>query len=160
MKTTQVIYGLFDPITHELRYIGRSNSPEKRLANHIGTPANEEMAKWIESLAYYEKQPYYVILQSCDGLNPKDTESSWIQIASMLGANLINGTGTVKGLNYVIRVREQYDRLLEMYFDQVRINQVLKDAVVKHQLGIDTDVSAQEVNKLGISKNIAVVLKN
>ena len=32
---TQFIYSLIDPITHEIRYIGKTSNPEDRLKRHL-----------------------------------------------------------------------------------------------------------------------------
>ena len=71
MKT--FIYGLCDPETNEIRYIGKSNQPKKRLQDHIYSCERTVTHKnnWIKSLLNkkYELRPtndYYWILLGAD----------------------------------------------------------------------------------------------
>lgn len=44
------IYGLTDPITEEIRYIGKSIRPTERLSNHCNEKSNCHRSNWIQSL--------------------------------------------------------------------------------------------------------------
>lgn len=45
-----IIYGLFDPITDELRYIGKTNDIVKRRSGHLRDKSKTYKANWIRSL--------------------------------------------------------------------------------------------------------------
>lgn len=59
------IYGLFDPNTNELRYVGKANNSEQRLKTHIrerdsGRPVNN----WIKSLVESGMVPVLRVLET------------------------------------------------------------------------------------------------
>lgn len=64
------IYGLADPVTNEIRYVGQTRSPSERLAVHVGDALrlNEEDGpqrpkdKWIARLLSADLEPVMVIL--------------------------------------------------------------------------------------------------
>ena len=48
MKT--YIYGLVDPETTEIRYIGKTIRPKERLQNHMNEVSNCHRSNWLQSL--------------------------------------------------------------------------------------------------------------
>jgi hypothetical protein len=44
------IYALLCPISGEVRYVGKSRNPEKRLIGHFHKPANKDLKKWLDDL--------------------------------------------------------------------------------------------------------------
>lgn len=94
--TTAYIYGLVHPDTHEIKYIGRSKTPEKRYKFHcaIGKNAYEACYPktiWIDGLRDQGKKPYLVIIEECTTDNWKEREVFWIWTYRYLGMGLWNG---------------------------------------------------------------------
>lgn len=64
MPETAKIYGLADPITKEIRYIGKANNPAERYKGHL-RDANRRTTpvyRWINSLT---DKPELIVLASC-----------------------------------------------------------------------------------------------
>lgn len=84
------IYGLVDPVTNEIRYVGKANCPTSRLKGHLsqakrrGKTAKE---KWLNSL---NKLPQIVILGYCSDSQWPELEIRWIELCGDMNASLTN----------------------------------------------------------------------
>jgi hypothetical protein len=89
-----VIYGLLDPDTLELRYIGKTNQPEKRMKQHLYASqlkTKTHRNDWIRSLLQQGKKPAFIVLEQ-NVQDADEAEISWIVKTRQLGARLTNGT--------------------------------------------------------------------
>jgi hypothetical protein len=96
------IYGLFDPNTGAIKYIGRSVNPTARLAHHMGRYTNKEKSAWIAELAKSGQRPEMIVLERVATLEEaKATEQAWIGRCIKAGASLTNGvySGYTRGGN-------------------------------------------------------------
>ena len=89
------VYALKDPESGEVRYIGWTCNPEKRLRTHINsgwlsTPRTHR-ACWIRSLLSRGLRPLMEILESGFG-DPAPAEIAWIAEMRGAGARLTNAT--------------------------------------------------------------------
>jgi DNA-binding transcriptional regulator YiaG len=87
------IYGLIDPETKGIRYIGQSERPAERLTNHCNESTVNHRTNWIKGLLSRDLRPGLVILEMVDG--DKDwceAERRWIALGKSLGWDLTNGT--------------------------------------------------------------------
>lgn len=93
------IYGLCDPDTDEIRYIGLSTCGFKRLLDHYsncykrsnrGTLSRSKM--WIKSLKDANRvfKPIYLEYFDKDGPHVDEAEMFWISYFKMLGSDLVN----------------------------------------------------------------------
>ncbi|MBF0553237.1 MAG: GIY-YIG nuclease family protein [Nitrospirae bacterium] len=57
------IYALVDPISIEMRYIGKSTNPHKRLSRHLIDKQRTHKTSWIQSLRNKGLKPIYCILE-------------------------------------------------------------------------------------------------
>lgn len=89
MKTT-FIYGLTDPRTGVVRYVGKANDPQLRLTQHLKEEGRTHKFYWIRHLAKLNLEPGLVILEEVGGEKEAwgEAERKWI---SQL-PNLTNGT--------------------------------------------------------------------
>jgi hypothetical protein len=95
------IYALADPTTGEVRYIGKSVNPQRRLQSHACeakyATCTTYRYSWLRSLAKRHLRPHLVILQECDGTGA-DEERFHISFARHIGCHLVNGTDGGEGL--------------------------------------------------------------
>ncbi len=92
----RVIYGLFDPRTRELRYIGKSERGFSRLSKHLYSKelkANNHKVHWIKSLLKEGLTPEMRILKVCSkSENLGECEKAFISFHKSQGVNLVNST--------------------------------------------------------------------
>lgn len=94
------IYGLVDPDTVEVRYIGKSVKPHDRLRSHINEPpSNCHRSHWIQALKRQGKEPGLVIFEEVWGEWPwQESERYWIARGKSLGWRLTNNTSGGDGV--------------------------------------------------------------
>lgn len=91
MKTT-FIYTLSDS-SGNVRYIGKSNTPRKRLYSHIQeckTSNKSHKINWIRSLLDKDESPILEILEEVSIDSWEDSEIFWIEQFRQWGFNLVN----------------------------------------------------------------------
>ena len=86
------IYTLADPITEEVRYIGKTNNLKVRLQNHLCDRGKTHKVNWIKSLKRKELLPIIEILDQCNKNDANFLEQYWISQFKTWGFNLVNGT--------------------------------------------------------------------
>lgn len=94
-----IIYGLYDPHTDELRYVGKTvKGLQARLRAHVSaariptsTSYNNHSARWIRSLG--DARPIAKQLETCLSIDAlDDLERKWIAWAKTTGSKLTNQT--------------------------------------------------------------------
>jgi hypothetical protein len=89
------IYGLYDPTTYKLRYIGKAQNLTKRLWEHIKDAKGGQRTHkgaWIRKLLKEEKKPIIATIQKTTKETWQDDEKMCIAQAKAEGANLTNHT--------------------------------------------------------------------
>lgn len=87
------IYSLIDPRTQEVRYVGKSNTPSKRLIAHICTThedCNPHKQNWIKELKVEGLRPILSIIEETTLDLWPEREIYWIEFYRSIGNNLIN----------------------------------------------------------------------
>ena len=88
-----VIYGLFDPRSNQLRYVGFTSNPlRRRLGEHLRDPSNTHKGKWIRSLLKDGYKPEIDVLQTTTDQERVFDEQWSIAYYRSIGCNLTNGT--------------------------------------------------------------------
>jgi hypothetical protein len=96
LKVKNVIYGLVDPKTNEIRYIGKAVDLENRIRNHFKPSrllAKTHKNNWLKLLINENKKPFVVVLEkelSENLLN--EFEIKWIKHYNKIGCKLTNAT--------------------------------------------------------------------
>lgn len=104
-----LIYGLKDPDTHMIRYVGKSTSGLRRPKQH-SRPASYNktwhVARWIKRLIVKNKRPEIVILAETDLQHINTDEQWWIAYGRLSGWKLTNATDGGEGtVGYVMSER-------------------------------------------------------
>jgi len=103
MKT--YIYTLEHPKTGEIRYVGKTNNPERRLHYHwtVGYKQNNKTGNWLKSLKKKKLKPILSIVDIIDG-KWEWLEKYWISQFKTWGFKLTNhtegGEGTYGGAEW------------------------------------------------------------
>ncbi len=65
------IYCLIDPLTNQLKYIGKTVNPTKRYSSHLNEIKKDKKSTWVQSLKNNGTNPEFLILDICE-------ENEWI----------------------------------------------------------------------------------
>lgn len=87
-----IIYALQNPDDGEIRYIGKSDDPERRLKHHLTDKGYNYRTNWLKQLRDAGKFPYMLVLRSVPIDLWKDAERWWIEKARQAGFKLTNNT--------------------------------------------------------------------
>ena len=89
-----VIYGIVDPISNQLRYVGQTSNFIKRKSSHIRTALkgtnNSHLYNWLSSLFRSSINPEFIIFEECNIKDLDDLEVFYIDYFKMIGCNLTN----------------------------------------------------------------------
>ena len=78
MKT--YIYGLVDPETDKMRYVGKSNNPKVRYHYHLADKnTNPHKTAWIRGLSERGLKPKLVIIEETTQKQWEERERYWIK---------------------------------------------------------------------------------
>lgn len=87
------IYGLIDPVTDEVRYIGKSIRPYQRLQNHMNEVSRCYRSHWLQGLKAKGMKPRLLILDRlCPDQDWQDCERHWIATGREMDWPLTNNT--------------------------------------------------------------------
>ncbi len=97
--TTVFIYALVDPVTDKIRYIGKTKSPTKRVADHLCTREKNHRGCWIRSLKERGLAPRFQILSEVPEDRWQMWERGYIEIYRQAGFDLVNETDGGDGVS-------------------------------------------------------------
>ena len=94
------IYTLEHPITHEIRYVGKTKNPKQRFHNHCNKSHNTKSHKrnWINSLRNQGLRPIMKTLDEVEESEWQYWERYWIHQLTVWGFRLVNHTSGGDGL--------------------------------------------------------------
>ncbi len=109
MTSPVFIYGLMDPDSGAVRYIGKSVRPVERLGNHMNERSKCHRSNWLQSLRAQGKRPDLVLFEQIEGDWPwQESERYWIARGRAEGwplTNCTDGGDGVPGLPPETRAR-------------------------------------------------------
>lgn len=107
------IYSLKNPITNEIRYIGKTGDLRRRLQNHIShsKTRNSRISNWLKSLIKENLLPIIEIIEECNKDNWEEREIYWIKYYKDSGYNLVNFR---KGGNEPPVIKKQYQKFTKV----------------------------------------------
>lgn len=93
MQATTFIYTLQDPITNEIKYVGKTNNLKNRLSSHMNTHnrINPTRKAWILDLKSRKLKPIISVLDTVPLKDWQFWESYWIWQLRSWGIALLNG---------------------------------------------------------------------
>lgn len=90
-SSATLIYALSDPVTGEIRYVGKTTRPKGRFLAHLNGHSAPQVRDWILSLRAGGQTPTVTILEHVtDGTKVTDRERWWIAETRRNGASLLN----------------------------------------------------------------------
>jgi len=93
------IYGLLDPMSGRVRYIGKSTRPKERLQNHMNEVSSCHRSHWLQSLKRQGVKPELRILEEvAPDAKWQEREKYWIAMGKNLGWPLTNNTSGGDGV--------------------------------------------------------------
>ena len=146
-----IIYCLIDPITKQIRYIGKTNNINKRFANHIQRKKNKTYKScWIYSLKKKGLKPIIEILDIV-GEDWEFWETWYISLYKSWGfklTNLTSGGIGIKSNNYSVELREKMGIHLRKPIEQFD----LQGKFIKEWEYVGKASKDLSIQKSGISK--------
>jgi hypothetical protein len=84
------IYVLKDPDTGDVRYVGKTNNPAKRMSGHMAAQSDRNLpsVRWVRSLKTNNKKPVMEIIEETDDW--EICERKWIKFYRSKYDNLLN----------------------------------------------------------------------
>lgn len=102
------IYALIDPRTDEIRYIGKTVSPKRRLREHKNQRSGAYCSAWVASLVEAGYSPAMRILEAIPNSDGAEAERWWIAEGNNLDWRLTNLTDGGDGAPGMSDERKQY----------------------------------------------------
>lgn len=101
MKYTY-IYILTDPLTNQIKYVGKANDPKERYKNHKNRcrDKNTHKRNWMNKLRLKSLYPEIEIIDKVLASEWHYWEKFWIAYYKFLGCNLVNHTSGGDGLTF------------------------------------------------------------
>lgn len=92
------IYILQHPVTEDVRYVGKTNNPERRMRHHLSNQSKNgaRIKNWIKSLKKNGLKPYMTVIDETDN-DWQELEMYWISQFKSWGFNLTNITSGGEG---------------------------------------------------------------
>jgi hypothetical protein len=103
------LYELCDPITFEVRYVGKTNNLKKRYQSHLySLNAKTHKISWIKGLLAKNQKPIIRIIgMHKDSAKITEKEIEIIKKYKEIGINLTNGTGGGDGQSHITEETKQ-----------------------------------------------------
>ena len=115
MAATTFIYGLSDPISGMVRYIGKTNNPRQRYNKHLLAYENNHKASWIKSLKMNGLLPGMEIIDEVSKKDWQKKEIEYIKLFKACGAKLVNGTLGGEGAKVEKQSKEWIEKRIKGY---------------------------------------------
>ncbi len=115
MEEKVFIYSLTDPITNEIRYIGKANDLKERLTGHYYPYGNTYKDNWIKKLKKEGLKPIIEELDYVIKSEWKFWEKYWISQFKTWGFRLTNLTDGGEGVDGLKHSKETKEKLSKMF---------------------------------------------
>lgn len=145
METT-FIYALVDPVSEQVRYVGKSNNPSERIKSHVRTAPFDKTHKayWIRNLIKNGQQPKLMILEQVDITEWEQKEQYYIQSFHQAGCKLTNGNAG--GLGEISPTLEVREKLARARYGKITPDIVRNKISMAHEGMKHTQISKQKMS--------------
>lgn len=124
------VYGLVDPRTHRVRYVGKAKHPRSRLSNHQSCGASL-VASWIADLSANGLRPELVILDAAEtDEEALAKESRWASHFDGLG-ELLNARHADWQISAPPRARKPLSRGASLFIDARKSRRMSQNHVAR-----------------------------
>lgn len=105
--TTTFLYALCDPSTREIRYIGKSNYPARRLKQHLiqSIKMYSHIGCWLRNILAAGNSPSMHILKEVPTDQWESAERNYIRGYRLMGCDLVNATDGGEGVTMTTEIR-------------------------------------------------------
>lgn len=100
------IYGLVDPDSLEIKYVGQTKNPENRFKQHLKIEIENRKVFWIANLKRKGKKPILQIIEKIETKRPDFHEKKWINYFNSIGIDLFNTVNNNKDKSNPIEISE------------------------------------------------------
>jgi hypothetical protein len=146
------IYILKDPISNEIRYVGKSNNPENRLKRHLNSNSLLESwtskNKWLLNLKKKGLSPIMEVIDYTELGNINELEIKWIKHYRDLGLKLTNSTDGGDGVDWTGKKHT----LLSI--DKMRMNHPFRKSIIQFDLNNNILNIHTSIRECAISTNL------
>ena len=151
-----IVYGLIDPISKNLRYIGFTSNPQRRLANHHIPSKLQELNhknNWIKSLIKNGQQAEMIVIQEYEtSTELPDAEIFWYQYFKMQGAELTNDPDFIGGPTlFGKKLSEEHKNKLSLAHKGKKLTDEHKQKISVSNKGKTKIFSEEHIKNLSIS---------
>lgn len=134
---SKYIYGLVDPLTNQLRYVGMTSNIKHRYAEHTCRTSRRTLrSNWIKSLKKKGVKPEMFIIEEVADDQWQEAERFWIAYFKYIGANLTNLTDGGEATYGWIPTEETKDK--------IRASHLGKKLTEEHKKKIGNSVRGQK----------------
>jgi len=119
MKTVY-IYGLEDPTTDEIRYVGKTTNLKNRYYQHVSNcdDVNHHKKNWIQGLKNKGLKPKLIILEKTDEKRWEKREKYWIKTLLDIGCPLTNISAGGACYPTIIENKKSWDDVIVSYMPE------------------------------------------
>jgi hypothetical protein len=90
MSKSVFIYCLTDPVSREIRYVGKAKDAKRRFEQHLSSKKIGHKESWIRGLKLQGLRPEMDILEEVHESKWEESERWWISYLRFIGCRLIN----------------------------------------------------------------------
>jgi len=145
--TLLYVYGLLEPETKIIRYVGQTNKPQKRLNDHISEAKTNlkfnRKNNWIRSLLKENKKPEIMILEEVETIDLCN-KAEVFHIAQMLDCGFDLTNATSGGDGFYTRSKESIQR----FADSRRGKKFSEETKQKMKLSAKSRMTPEEIERL------------
>jgi hypothetical protein len=139
------VYGMVDPRTKEIRYVGQSDNIKRRYGAHLKASHSIGLKSWIDDLTLEGENPLLIILETAEMSEASARELHWIETLRSQGHRLINSIRPMCLVNQRKEVPE--DNMTEVKLT-LRLPSTLHKALEQMAEAGDRSINAQIVHLL------------